>query len=766
MGDKSENDYLIKTMLTSSSSFIPSSLHTSTYSAVKGPLNISGMANSNPLSFRRPSSASRPASPRAGVLMYGTVDSMGETKSRISSDPHARFTSMLRIASGQESETDVVMLDHPYARPWNWRPEASQARPKKMLFMSKAPRHTKGNMGYEDYIDVDGEPSPPPLLPYDLTKAQQVMSECERHVVFARLDQFKTDAKAEETKSAEEEEEDWEEKIPKLGWTDPQQKLFNKVVEVLHADRLSRLALKDTHNEPVTRRAQVDKTSAKFRKALASVNWDPKLTQWLHSTLLQHLSLSYLAAYLDILQTLKSKIPTLVDKMVALSNSQRGASVEALNLLLKRPWDPAVPSLNQHKPRKLEGSVIVVQVPSGPPSSIPQAPRRIRFFNAQLQHMAKTVPVMITSESTDPSSILEQIFTKVRARVVDCKSQYPNSSIVLLGWGIGAVIACHVSMLEAVTANICLGYPVTGASGKRGEADDPLLDCRTPTLFVIGEKASNVSVDDIEDIRHRLRAETGLVVVGGADSHLRLSVEKRHIEGVTQSMVDRCIVDEIGDFLSNLLSEGNSSSSSYSYSAFSSPVTTPAVIPHTSFSTSFTNPLPPKSQRKEVSRKRKLSTGSSVDGSAPPSPVKLSRPGTPINIGGCNLKIPVGVGALSSPNISFGSGESLNTTPCNSPLHSSASSTPQSECPSLANSNTPKSQTGTPQTSPIGPFKHKYTRKIESQKAVKMKSLAPNFASSLSGAPSSVSSPTLSSSVSGDSLLTGSTEESTKIHGK
>ncbi|KAK4318834.1 hypothetical protein Pmani_010156 [Petrolisthes manimaculis] len=759
-----EKDGLIRSLLTSPS-LNPSQLQ------LPGPVlsqsrNGLGSSGLNTSSFRRPcsssSSSSRPGSPRGD----GGVG--GEGRGRSQSDPHARFTTVLRIASGQDSETDTVILDHPYARPWNWRPEASHARPRKTLFMTKQPRPSHLAPRQEEVIDVSSDPPLGPPLPYDPGKARQVMSECQRHVVFARLDHLKPDPRTVDDDNTlggqpdEEEEEDWEEKIPKLGWTEAQMTLFSKVVQILDSDRLGRLALKNTHNEPVTRRALVDKTSAKFRQVLARVNWDSKLTQWVHSILLQHLSLSYLAAYLDILQTLKSKIPTLIDKMVALSSTHRGASVEALNLLLKRPWDPAVPSLNHHKPRKLEGSVVVVQVPSGRPSSIPQAPRRIRFFNAQLQHMAKTVPVMISQESSDAGTVLEQILAAVRARVAEVRSQYPASPIVLLGWGIGAVIACHVSMLESVTATICLGFPMVGASGKRGEADDPLLDCRTPTLFIIGEKAANVSVEDMEELRVRLRVETGLVVVGGADSHLRLSCQKRHLEGVTQSMVDRCIVDEIGDFLFNLLNENSTGVMSGSNSGSSSAHhhhqgLTPSSSP---FPPGFTNPLPPRPARKEPSsnsRKRKISSGGGggsggggLDSSAvPASPAKISRPNTPISMGtiscggggsgggGTSLKIPVGVAALSPASYS-------------------------SDHPLTSTSFTSSTTHATGQTTSSSSLNRKYTRRSDSRRYSKTHTsttLPPQSTSSLSSPlPPGVNSADSSST---HSTTTAATEETT-----
>uniref|UniRef100_A0A182SUF3 KANL3/Tex30 alpha/beta hydrolase-like domain-containing protein n=1 Tax=Anopheles maculatus TaxID=74869 RepID=A0A182SUF3_9DIPT len=388
---------------------------------------------------------------------------------------------------------------------------------------------------HDERIDLE-ESYNPPIPSYNEESARRAMQESENIVVTAR--------------NSVSDEDDWEERVNTFGWSVQQFKLFDRVARLLDMDRLARLTNTEKQHEPVHRRTVIDKSVSRLRQALASVSWETRLTQWLHVLLMENLPPSYLAIYIDILQTLHAKLPLLANKMIFGSSLNVGQ--ELIRPVLKKPWEPIV----SHKNRKLPGQPYIVVAPSVPNFSQPTA-RQQKWFSL-FATMSSVIPIQGNQGKTniDKQSLqqlAENMVATTRAKIQQVRSTTPNRSIILVGFDAGSAIAIQVGLVESVSCVICLGFSYNTYNGVRGTPDDHIVDIGCPVLFVIGQNSARASHEEIEMLRDRMSTQTSLVVVGAADECLRVSKTKRKIEGVTQSMVDNMVADEIAEFATNCL---------------------------------------------------------------------------------------------------------------------------------------------------------------------------------------------------------------------
>lgn len=153
--------------------------------------------------------------------------------------------------------------------------------------------------------------------------------------------------------------DDWTASINKVTWTEQQKTLFERMERILDMDQMARLAIVGLPNECLRRNAIIEKSMSRLRQALASVQWEPRVTQWFHALMMTHLSQTYMVSYIDMLRLLKNKIPTLVDKM--LYDRPIDVHMDYGSAILRPSWEPTMAT----KTRALPGQTVVVIVPSG-----------------------------------------------------------------------------------------------------------------------------------------------------------------------------------------------------------------------------------------------------------------------------------------------------------------------------------------------------------------------------------------------------------------
>ncbi|KNC24103.1 hypothetical protein FF38_06286 [Lucilia cuprina] len=438
-----------------------------------------------------------------------------------------------------DTSTESNKMEHSYIRDTTPKPQnnieiSNGLQPARTILVRRPPQcpscHT--NPVEEDLSDAHQAPIPS----YNEIAAKEAMNEC------ARIAKY--------VKNINADDDDWESRVNQIGWSNMQKNLFSKVARILDNDQLGRLSNAGRPNEAMQRRVVVDKSASRMRKALASVAWDSRLTQWLHCLLMDCLPSTYMASYLDILQTLKSKLPTLMDKM--LFGRPLNVSQELLAPVMKKKWEPQIAT----KIRKLAHNAVIVALPSMPTSG--PVPNRLQKWYQHLATITQIVQVTLPMTSGHISrqpleQVAEQIVSLTRVKIHELRNENSQRSIILIGFNAGASLALQVAMSENVACVVCMGFAYNTYNGVRGTPDDRILDIKVPILFVVGQNSARSSPEEIESLREKMQSESSLVVVGSADDVLRVPKSRRKIENVTQSMVDTMVVDEVYDFIKKIL---------------------------------------------------------------------------------------------------------------------------------------------------------------------------------------------------------------------
>lgn len=145
---------------------------------------------------------------------------------------------------------------------------------------------------------------------------------------------------------------------------------------------------------------------------------------------------------------------------------------------------------------------------------------------------------------------LPRLIEAHRAALAELHARFPDrGGVVLVGKSMGSRVGCHLSLEEPVSAVVCLGYPLLSVGDLAKRRDAVLLEMQTPVLFVQGTRDRLCPLDQLAEVRDRMRAPSELHVVEEGDHSGEITKRHTKATGITQEASDSAALAAIRSFL-------------------------------------------------------------------------------------------------------------------------------------------------------------------------------------------------------------------------
>ncbi|CAD5232267.1 unnamed protein product [Bursaphelenchus xylophilus] len=161
------------------------------------------------------------------------------------------------------------------------------------------------------------------------------------------------------------------------------------------------------------------------------------------------------------------------------------------------------------------------------------------------------------SSMVDSKTLTHMCLEMIRQRVKEIAKRRADDHIFLAGWGTSCLLNIQaIRKISGVSGVLNFAFPMKNHIGVRGTVDDNICITYCPSLFVVGENASNCDIQEMQEMRQNMICDSGLIVIGNADKNLYVSPTALSIERASQHCVDRLILEHTTDFIKQVVAEG------------------------------------------------------------------------------------------------------------------------------------------------------------------------------------------------------------------